>query len=256
MIIYRFRITTDEQEDFLREIEIQPSQTFLDFHDLLLSCADLESCKKASFYLTDLKFNKRQEISLKTNKKQLRKYDEELDQIIVETTHTRLMKDAHLKKYIEDPHQKMIYEYFGKDLIVFYIELFKILKVEDTFNFPRCVKATGELPKKVEIPMAPVTAPPEEEPTIKPFPYTASNSLFEGIQEDEAELAEIEGNLDKILSEEEEAGKPVASATIVPEFEGEDINLQNNEHMESLEDYEDLENFEIRHRNFEGESDE
>ena len=82
MIIYRFRITFDEQEDFLREVEIQPGQTFLDFHEILLSCADLEPCKKAFFYLTDLKFIKRQEISLKPIKKQLRKYNEELDEIV------------------------------------------------------------------------------------------------------------------------------------------------------------------------------
>lgn len=256
MIIYRFRITFDEQEDFLREVEIQPGQTFLDFHEILLSCADLEPCKKAFFYLTDLKFIKRQEISLKPIKKQLRKYNEELDEIVLETSLPLLMKDAPLKKYIEDPHQKMIYEYYGKEIFVFYIELFKILKVEGAFNFPRCVKTTGELPKKVDLPSVPVTAPPEEEPTIKPFPYTASNSLFEGIQENDSELAEIEGNLDRILTEEEQTEKPVESSTITPEFNEEEVNLEEHEHMESLEDYEDLENFEIHHRNFDGESDE
>lgn len=256
MIIYRFRITTDEQEDFLREVEIQPGQTFLDFHEILLSCADLEPCKKAFFYLTDLKFIKREEISLKPTKKQLRKYDKELDEIVVETSHTRMMKDAQLKKYIEDPHQKMIYEYYGKDIFVFYLELFKIHKIEGNFNFPRCVKATGELTKKVDLPLVPVTAPPEEEPTIKPFPYTATNSLFEGIQEDESELAEIEGSLDRILTQEGQTEKPVGSPATTPEFDEEEVNLEEHEHMESLEDYEDLENLEIRHRNFDGESDE
>ena len=84
MLVYRFRITTDEQEDFLREIEIQPNQTFLDFHEIIISSADLVPCKKASFYLTDLKFNKRQEISLKPNKKLLRKYDEEMDEVVTD----------------------------------------------------------------------------------------------------------------------------------------------------------------------------
>jgi hypothetical protein len=49
MIIYRFRLTSEDHEDFLREIEIQPIQTFLDFHKAIETCANLENARMLSF---------------------------------------------------------------------------------------------------------------------------------------------------------------------------------------------------------------
>ena len=80
MLSYRFRLTSVEQEDFIREIEIQPTQTFLDFHDIIMSCSDLDSCQNAVFFNTDKKYKPHSEISLKQQKKQVKKYDEELDE--------------------------------------------------------------------------------------------------------------------------------------------------------------------------------
>jgi hypothetical protein len=254
MLIYRFRITSIDQEDFVREVEIQPNQTFLDFHEVLLASADLESCEKAFFYLTDLSYNKRQEISLKPLKKQVKKYDKDLDEIVVETAVVKLMKDSRIKNFIEDPHQKMIYEYHGKDLFIFHVELFKIIKLDMIVTLPRIVKSKGELPKRVEIPLMPVTAEPEEEPLIKSLNISrAMDSLFDGLHENETELAEIENHLDEFIIEEEPEAKTDDES--IKHFDEEDLSM-DEEHMESLEDFEDLENLEIRHRNFDGESDE
>ena len=74
MLIYRFRITSADQEDFIREIEIQPTQTFLDFHDIIISCSDLNGCQNAMFFNTDKKYKPHQQISLKQQKKQVKKY--------------------------------------------------------------------------------------------------------------------------------------------------------------------------------------
>jgi hypothetical protein len=252
MLIYRFRITSDDHEDFLREIEIQPGQTFLDFHEAIVSYSDLEKCEKAYFYTAD---KKHQEISLKPVKKQVKKYDGDLDEIVTETRPVHLMKNSPLKKFIEDPHQRMIYEFHGKEPLVFNLELFKILKTEELVSLPRCVKSVGELPKRVEIPMAPVLAPPEEEAPIHPPLFArGKESLFEGIQENEKELAEIEDHLDEILMEEtrEEPEMEKSSGDTdveEPEEEGET-------QMQSIDEFEDIESLEIKSRDFSGESDE
>ena len=111
MLIYRFRVTSEDQEDFIREIEIQPTQTFLDFHEIILSCSDLETCQNAFFYTTDKKYKSHQEISFRQKKKKVRKYDNELDEIVTEEKPLHLMKNSKLNAFIEDPHQKMIFEY-------------------------------------------------------------------------------------------------------------------------------------------------
>ena len=69
MLIYRFRITCEEHDGFLREIEIQPGQTFLDFHHILLDSAELLHCERASFFNMDKKYKKDKEISLKAEKR-------------------------------------------------------------------------------------------------------------------------------------------------------------------------------------------
>ncbi|HTX89144.1 MAG TPA: hypothetical protein VMC08_09155, partial [Bacteroidales bacterium] len=166
MLIYRFRVTSEEQEDFLREIEIQPGQSFLDFHDAIMNAADLRKCEKSFFYTTDKKYKKHQEISLKILKKQVKKYDDEMDEIVTETFTPHLMKDSRLKDFIEDPHQRMIYEFHGKESHTLNIELFKIIKTEEMVSLPRCVKSVGDLPRPVVQPVAPVMAPPEEEAPI------------------------------------------------------------------------------------------
>lgn len=37
-MIYRFTIISDEADDFVREIQIDPEATFFDFHKAILEC--------------------------------------------------------------------------------------------------------------------------------------------------------------------------------------------------------------------------
>jgi len=256
MIIYRFRMTSEDLEAFIREIEIQPTQTFLDFHEIILSCTDLESCQNAFFYTTDKKHKKHQEISFKQKKKKIRKYDDELDEIITEEMVLHLMKNSKLNAFIEDPHQKMIYEYIGKDFYSFNVELFKIIKSEESVFLPRCIKSTGELPKRVDVSVEPVLAPPEEEDILLPqlIPDTRE-SIFSGIHEVDSEIAEIESHLDQFLSN---GGQEVRSngATESEMDENDVFEAEEEVQMENIEDYEDIENLEIKHRKFDGDSDE
>jgi hypothetical protein len=256
MIIYRFRLTSEDQEDFIREIEIQPTQTFLDFHEIILSSSDLESCQNAFFYTTDKKYKKHQEISFKQKKKKIRKYDDELDEIITEEMVLHLMKNSKLNAFIEDPHQKMIYEYFGRDSYSFNLELFKIIKSEENVFLPRCLKTIGNLPRRIDISLEPVMAPPEGEGLfLPPLIPGIKESIFAGIQEDESEISEIENHLHEILEGGGQQilsnGKPEADTD-----ENDEFAVEEEVQIESIEDYEDIEKLEINHRKFDGDSDE
>jgi hypothetical protein len=249
MIIYRFRITSEEQEDFIREIEIQPTQTFLDFHEVIQSSADLDMCDKAFFYTTDRKYKKHQEISFKPQKKKLKKYDDELDEIITEEFELHLMKNSRLKNFIEDPHQKMIYEYFGKEFHAFHIELFKLLKIEDDILLPRCIRKTGNLPKKAEIAAIADEEPePEEVPGLILQIPPAKEAMLAGLEENEAELADIESHLQEFLGEEEQHPESLADA-------GGEYHPEDEDIIESVGDFDDLENIETKQREYENDTD-
>jgi hypothetical protein len=273
MLIYRFRVTSDELEGFLREIEIQPNQSFLDFHAVMMEAVDLHHCERASFFMTDKKYKKDKEVSLKPEKREVRKYDEDLDRVVTETVTLPLMKSLKIKDYIEDPHQRLLYEFTSKEYHSFFIELFKIFPSDNMNSYPRCNKRQGELPKKpdIPVPLAPSTpaAPKVVIPKIQlPKPDLAAK--LDSIVEDESEIAEIENSLgdllvvdqDLELGAEAEAESESESDTdhvdIPPSVasDGDEYSDGEDDHrMEHLEDYEDIESLDKRYSGFDRDSD-
>ncbi|MEI6456414.1 MAG: hypothetical protein WCO93_09010 [bacterium] len=253
MLVYRFRLISEEIDNFIRDYDILPGQTFLDFHSVIMESMELTHCDRASFFMTDKKYKKDIEISLKTEKRQVRKYDEDLDEIVSQTITPPLMKKSKLKEYIEDPHQKMIYEFQGKDFHSFFIELFKIIQADNTFSYPRCVKKGGELPKQPDLPPpAPaesITPPKVVVPKIR-IPKAADLPKPVKIVEEEPELTDIEAELEEIIQEE----APVlavqeSSADEEESFDGEE------EEIEHIEDYDDIDNLERKYSGIDRESD-
>jgi hypothetical protein len=261
MLIYRFRITCEEHDGFLREIEIQPNQTFLDFHHVLLETTELLHCERASFFNTDKKYIKDKEISLKAEKRQVRKYDEDLDQVVTESVTLPLMKTEKLKNYIEDPHQKMIYEFVGRDVFSFHIELFKIFPVDGVPSFPRCIKRVAELPKKAEQPaqVPEVLVSPRIVIPKIPLPKLDELMKFDDIVEDEQELAVIENELGGLIEETVEETSFEKAGTgdngIDDFLYGEQEDTEEDEKLDHLEDYEDIENLDQRISGFDRDSD-
>jgi hypothetical protein len=263
MLIYRFRITSEDYDDFLRVIEIQPNQTFLDFHEQIMASSDIDKCDKAFFYITDNKFKKKKEITLKPIKNQVKKYDDELDEMVTEIQVPHLMKEAKINESVEDPHQRMIYEFHGKESVTLFIELFKIIKTDENISLPRCIQSKGEIPKKLDVKSTSVTAPPEEEAAIHlPLVAPGGASLFSNIhEEDESELAEIENQLGDILAGAEQESEDEKPA-LLPDDEAtyslhqdSDSDEEEGAHLESLDEYDDIENLEIKHRDFDRDSD-
>lgn len=258
MLIYRFRLTSQEHEEYTMEIEIQPGQTFRDFHECITESSELIPPDKAFFFPTDAKNKKGTEISLKSYKKQEKRYDPELDEMVIETLTPKLMKDAKIKNYIEDPHQRMIYEYHGKMTHTFLIELFRIVQSDGLGIYPKCVRRTGELPKQAEKPVLPEPVAREVEKPDLPkivLPPLEGISKFDDIVEDEEELAKIEEGLGDLLDdgaaldigiegEAETVAGDEQELSIFGQEEGEE------EPLEHLEDYDDIENLEIKYSRY------
>jgi hypothetical protein len=263
MLIYRFRVTSEEHEGFLREIEIQPNQTFLDFHYILVDSCELLQCDRASFFMTDKKYKKDREISLKHEKRSVRRYDEDLDQVVTESISLPLMKTERLKHYIEDPHQHMIYEFSGQEHYAFHIELFKIFPFEGITSFPKCAKRLGELPKKAVLP-APLSDLPPEPKIIPPkirVPKLEDIDKLADLVENEEELAAIENDLGGLIDEalQEPADSPEEHAeTDMSDFlyeEGQEETIEEPG-FDNIENYEDIDNLDKRLSGFDREQDE
>lgn len=262
MLIYRFRITSEEADDFVREIEIQPGQTFRDFHNCILESLEMPPPDNAFFYITLKKDKAREEISLKSIRKQVKRFDKELDEVIVETVTLKLMKDCKVKNYIEDPHQRMTYEIHCKTPYTLHIELFRIIQSDGLTVYPACTKKIGILPKKASPPPPAESLPKPEPPKpVVPKPVIPPPEIlekFEDIIEDEAEIAKIEDHLEEFLDIEEPTEEGEDAATRVKEeFSMFADNVEEEEgEVEHLEDYDDLENLEMKYSRYERDQEE
>lgn len=159
MFYYKFKVYYDEVEDFVRDIEILSNDSFESFHKILLSSIGLDGQELASFYLCDSKWNKQKEISLMDMGDDTIKEEPEYEENDEFSLRSRLpifvMRDCLLKDYISDPHQHIMYEYDFLNPKVFYIELQKVLKVEEGVTYPRCTFKDKELPKAIKPAMLP-----------------------------------------------------------------------------------------------------
>lgn len=136
MHAYRFRVTSDDNDDFLREAEVLANQTFEDFHKLLVSSCKFEGNELASFYLCDNQWRKRREITL---------MDMSDDNGREQDDAPLIMKDAKLNQVINDPHQRFIYVYDFLKMFTLYVELEKIQAADLTQVFPRIIKEVSDI---------------------------------------------------------------------------------------------------------------
>ena len=63
-MIYRFTIISDEVDDFVREIQIDPEATFFDFHEAILKSVGYANDQMTSFFICDDDWEKEKEVTL------------------------------------------------------------------------------------------------------------------------------------------------------------------------------------------------
>jgi len=149
MHTYKFNITLEDNDDFYFEIDILPTNTFLEFHNIIQSVLQFSGTELASFYMSNNIWKKKTEISLIDmhidEDTDLYEDDEESK---AKKKKILLMSDTKLAKIIEDPHQRFIYIYDFLTPWTLYIELMKIIEADKNIKYPICSKIFGELPTK------------------------------------------------------------------------------------------------------------
>lgn len=135
MAIYRFRISFEDFDEVIREIDIKSTQTFEDLHKAVHRSTGYSAEKSSSFYVSSDHWIKGDEIAyLPTQRK--------TERGVV------LMENAKLSSFIEDPHQKFYYIYNFDRPFDFHVELIKIiLQTDPNIEYPVLFKSTGEAPK-------------------------------------------------------------------------------------------------------------
>ena len=133
-MIYRFTIISDEVDDFVREIQIDPEATFFDLHEAILKAANYTNDQMTSFFICDDDWEKEKEITL-----------EEMDNN--PEMDSWIMKETRLNELIEDEKQKLLYVFDYITERCFFIELSEIITGKE-IKGAKCTKKSGEAPKQ------------------------------------------------------------------------------------------------------------
>ena len=113
-MIYRLTIISNEVEDFVAEIQIDPYDTFLTLHEKMLELCGYEDNQPTSFTICTSNWKKLQTITL-----------EETDTAADEDAY--VMEDTALNDFLEDEKQQLVYTFDPAARRHLYIELTEII---------------------------------------------------------------------------------------------------------------------------------
>ena len=130
-MIYKFVLLSDEEDYFVREIDIDADNTFLDLHDAIISSVNYEKNQMASFFICSYDWEKEQEITLVEMDT-----GSEYDNLVMESTV--------LGDYVSDEGQKLLYVFDYVADRVFFIQLKEISS--GSLSAAKCVVSKGEAP--------------------------------------------------------------------------------------------------------------
>ena len=185
MALYRFRITFEDYDDVVREIDVKSNQTFEDLHRAIHKSTGYNSDYPSSFYISNDQWNKGEEITFMPNQKRI-------DRGVA------LMDKVKLLSYIDDPHQKFYYTFNFDRPFDFHVELMKIILTDAPgVTYPAVTRSVGEAPKQFGNLIAPPAAAGEDE-----FDFLHELAYSE---EDTEELSEV---IEAVTDDEEVKKKP------------------------------------------------
>lgn len=134
-MVYKFRLLSDEAEDFRRDIEIDSEATFLELHKAILESVNYPDDQMTSFFICNDNWIKEVEITR-----------EDMGSRSDEDNYT--MSDTVIGELVEEEKQHLIYVFDPLGDRIFYMELSKIEFGKDT-DCARCVKSVGNPPVQV-----------------------------------------------------------------------------------------------------------
>lgn len=134
-MIYRFTILSDEADEFIRVIDIDPDATFLDLQNSILASVKYDANQLTSFFLCNDYWEKEQEVTL-IEMDSTSEYD------------NLVMEDTKLEELISDEKQKLLFVFDLMNERAFFIELSDIIPGKSV-DKSICVKTLGDAPEQL-----------------------------------------------------------------------------------------------------------
>lgn len=136
MAILKFRVYFEEDDSVYRDIVIKHSQTFHDFHQIILKSFEFDNIHQATFFRSNDKWLRGREISIE-------KYEKSYQ------VEPLLMAETLIGSEINNPNQKFIFLYDFNRNWTFLIELINVTKEESSkIEYPTSIRSEGIAPSQ------------------------------------------------------------------------------------------------------------
>lgn len=137
-MIYSFRITLNGDEATFRDIEIESTDSFEDFHNVILQSFGFDGLEMASFYLANEEWEPLEEITL---------FDMSEEEEVGKLT----MQDSYLEDILHEDQTRLVYIYDFLNLWTFKVELADIAERNPSVVYPNLLFVQGQLDFGAEI---------------------------------------------------------------------------------------------------------
>lgn len=134
-MVYKFRLLSDEIDNFRRDIEIDSDATFHELHKAILESVGYPDDQMTSFFICNDNWIKETEITL-----------EDMGSRSDEDNY--VMRNTIIGDLVEEEKQHLMYVFDPLGDRMFFMELSKIEFGKEIEN-ARCVKSTGEAPEQL-----------------------------------------------------------------------------------------------------------
>jgi hypothetical protein len=130
MLVFRFRVTFEDVEDVERIIDISAKNTFMDLHKAIQKSINFDNQKDVTFVKVNNAWRGDEKISNITK------------------PGIKSAENSEIGKFINDPHQRFLYQYDADSKWILRIELIKLIKDDGKSEYPSLMRESGIAPKQ------------------------------------------------------------------------------------------------------------
>ena len=130
IMVYKFRVILDVEEDVFRDVAILSTETLEDLHNAIINSFGFDGSEVGSFYTCDDEWAQEEEIPL----------------FETDTPGEKTMKDFQLSEILDQEKTKIIYVYDFLNMWTFFVELAAIEDKETDLTYPITLFAHGVVP--------------------------------------------------------------------------------------------------------------
>ena len=140
-MIFHFRMVSDEDEGFMFDFEVPYDMNLVDLHTFINKSLQYKSCEMASFFMSDVEWEKLREFTL---------LDMGGDGVDIDPDDDieppMPMENVILGKIIREKFDRLIYVFDFFNERQFFLELLEAKVAEDGVKYPRVIEISGTPP--------------------------------------------------------------------------------------------------------------